>query len=214
MVLDSQCLQHLNILDFQNAEESKQSKQEEGSLFAFINHCRTPFGKRQLKRWLMSPLLNPDMINDRLDSVADLISYQFETDKVREPMGKLPDLEKLLAKIFTYSIKHRCKAVYFEDVSLIKMKEFRQLLNTMSQLPTILTPLMNRVNDFKSSRLKHLLTSNKQGEEDENVGLFPHNLQWEISQFDKLIKWKKVAGTETEIPEPQEGLDDNFDEAN
>jgi hypothetical protein len=45
-------------------------------------------------------------------------------------MGKLPDVEKLLAKIFTYSIKHRVKAIYFEDVSLNKMKEFRTLLKT------------------------------------------------------------------------------------
>ena len=40
-------------------------------------------------------------------------------------MTKLPDMEKLLAKIFTYSVKHKVKAIYFEDVSLIKMREFR-----------------------------------------------------------------------------------------
>jgi len=96
----------------------------------------------------MSPLLNPDQINGRLDSVTDMINYQFETDKVRDEMKKLPDLEKLLARVFTYSIKHRCKAIYFEDVSLIKLKEFRTLLETLKQLPKILSPIMNRVNDF------------------------------------------------------------------
>ena len=123
MVLDSQSLQHLNIIDESNGET--------GSLFTFINHCKTNFGKRQLKRWLMSPLLNPEQINGRLDSVADMINYQYETDKVRDEMKKLPDLEKLLARVFTYSIKHRCKAIYFEDVSLIKLKEFRVLLDTL-----------------------------------------------------------------------------------
>ena len=44
--------------------------------------------------------------------------------------------------------------------------------------------------------------------------MFPANLVQEIQQFEKLIKWKKVAGLDTEIPEPQMGLDDNFDEAN
>jgi len=43
-------------------------------------------------------------------------------------------LEKLLAKIFTYSIKHKVKAVYFEDVSLQKMREFRQLLSCFSKV--------------------------------------------------------------------------------
>jgi hypothetical protein len=43
-------------------------------------------------------------------------------------MRSLPDLEKLLARIFAYSIKHRIKAIYFEDVSLKKLTEFRSLL--------------------------------------------------------------------------------------
>ena len=53
MVLDSQSLQHLEILESATGEK-------DGSLFGFIDHCKTPFGKRQLKRWLMSPLLNID----------------------------------------------------------------------------------------------------------------------------------------------------------
>lgn len=40
-------------------------------------------------------------------------------------MSRLPDLEKLLAKIFTYSVKHSVEAIYFEDVNLQKMREFK-----------------------------------------------------------------------------------------
>ena len=40
-------------------------------------------------------------------------------------MKKLPDIEKLLAKIYTYSVKQKVKAIFFEDVSLNKMREFR-----------------------------------------------------------------------------------------
>lgn len=46
------------------------------------------------------------------------MTFQSETDILRARLNKLPDLEKLLAKIFTYSIKHSVKAIYFEDVSL------------------------------------------------------------------------------------------------
>ena len=45
-------------------------------------------------------------------------------------------------------------------------------------------------------------------------GMFPANMDSEIKQFEKLIKWKKVDGTDTELPEPQQGLDENFDKAN
>ena len=67
-----------------------------------------------------------------------MISNQHETDVLRAKLSKLPDLEKLLAKIFTYSIKHSVKAIYFEDVSLQKMKEFRLLLNSFKALDSTL----------------------------------------------------------------------------
>lgn len=51
MVLDSQCLQHLEIVESLNGEK-------EGSLLNFIDHCMTPFGKRELKRWILSPLMD------------------------------------------------------------------------------------------------------------------------------------------------------------
>lgn len=123
MVLDSQALQHLEILE--SADGSLK-----GSLFEYVDHCKTPFGKRNLRRWLVSPLNNVDKLNARLDAVEDLMSSVHETDLVRYELGKLPDIEKLLARVFSYSIKHKVKAVYFEDVNLAKMQEFRKLLNS------------------------------------------------------------------------------------
>ena len=46
--------------------------EEKGSLFEFINYTRTPFGKRLLKRWIMSPLMDIGEINERLNAVDDL----------------------------------------------------------------------------------------------------------------------------------------------
>jgi DNA mismatch repair ATPase MutS len=69
--------------------------------------------------------MNVNRLNERLDAIEDLIEHQFETDVFRSKIAKLPDLEKLLAKLYTYSVKHKVKAIYFENVSLTKMKEFR-----------------------------------------------------------------------------------------
>ena len=96
----------------------KAKVQAQGSLLHYIDHCKTPFGRRQLKKWLVSPLLIPSEINDRLLAVEDLIGLSYEVDVFRAKASKLPDLEKLLANIFKYSIKHKVKAIYFEDVSL------------------------------------------------------------------------------------------------
>lgn len=64
----------------------------------------------------MAPLTSIDKIETRLDAISDLMTFQSDTDILRARLGKLPDLEKLMAKIFTYSIKHNVKAIYFEDV--------------------------------------------------------------------------------------------------
>ena len=43
-------------------------------------------------------------------------------------LRKFPDIERRLAKIYQYSIKQSVKAVYFEDISSNKLKEFREIL--------------------------------------------------------------------------------------
>lgn len=119
----------------------------------------------------MAPLMNVAKIQERQDAVADLTRLQFETDCVRAKLGKLPDVEKLLAKVFTYSIKHRVKAIYFEDVSLNKMKEFRTLLKTFKQTQEILGPLIQKSDSFTSKRLRQLLSFDNEG------GMLPSDLK-------------------------------------
>lgn len=68
MVLDSQALEHLEIIE-------SASGASEGSLLHYVDHCMTSFGKRQLKRWLVSPLTNIDKIVERQNAVEDLIKH-------------------------------------------------------------------------------------------------------------------------------------------
>jgi len=90
-------------------------------------------------------------------------------------MARMPDAEKLLAKIFTYSIKHRIKAIYFEDVSLKKLTEFRTLLLTFKQTSEYLKELIAVKSEFKGKRLAQLLTGDDAG------GLLPHNYISELA---------------------------------
>ena len=147
MVLDSQCLQHLEIIE-------SASGTKEGSLFNYLDHCKTPFGKRLLQRWLMAPLMNIQQISQRQLAILDLIDHQYDTDSIRAKLGKMPDIEIMLARIFSYSIKHRVKAIYFEDVSLVKMKEFRTLLKTFKSVDDILGNLSAKKEKMKSERLR------------------------------------------------------------
>ena len=89
--------------------------------------------------------MNLTKLNERLDAVEDLMEHQYETDVFRTKLGKLPDMEKLLAKLYTYSVKHRVKAIYFENVTLFKLKEFRVLLRHMKSLGDIVGSLSNKM---------------------------------------------------------------------
>ena len=44
----------------------------EGSLLEWVDHTKTLFGKRMIRKWLLSPLIDPFKINERLDAVQDL----------------------------------------------------------------------------------------------------------------------------------------------
>lgn len=92
--------------------------------------------------------------------------------------------------------------------------------------------LVARIPNFKSVRLRQLLSFDDQifridGSQkeftDEEItenphhfapGLFPRDHRQELKKFETLIVWKKMPGTNAEIPEPQPGFDDKFDLAN
>jgi len=202
MVLDAQALEHLEIFE-------SQGRRKEGTLFEFLDHTKTTFGKRQLKQWVMSPLRDPTQINERLDTVEDLMEYEYEAQLVRAELGKMPDLEKLLSRIFSYSVKNQVKAIYFENVSLVKLREFKTLLSAFKNLKNVIAPIAKKKGEFRSKRLRDLMTLNSA----EEPGLFP-DLREAIEEFEFMIVWKKVQGSEDDIPEPKPGIDEEFDKAN
>jgi DNA mismatch repair ATPase MutS len=56
----------------------------EGSLLEWIDHTKTLFGKRMIRKWLLSPLVDPVKINERLDAVQDLRRVPEHVNNFRE----------------------------------------------------------------------------------------------------------------------------------
>lgn len=98
MILDGQSLQNLEV--FVNNEGGT-----DGTLFKLINRCITPFGKRLLKSWIMSPLMDSKQINDRLDSVDYMNCHREFKDYIEEKLVTLPDLERNLSRIHSGHLK-------------------------------------------------------------------------------------------------------------
>ena len=72
---------------------------KEGSLLAVVDLCRTPMGKRTLRKWLEQPLRDIKQINKRLDAVEELVNDIKLRNESREILNTIYDLERLAGKL-------------------------------------------------------------------------------------------------------------------
>lgn len=208
MILDSQALQHLEVL-----EVSYQSKNpEDGSLFSYVNKTSTHFGRRMLRRWLCAPLLDAKAINERFDAVEDLQAVYSLRKRVMDRLKKLPDLERQVTKMYNYSIKQSRKVVMFEDISVAKLKEFQALMESFKEAREIVRNLGEVNSGFKSQMLRNLTelvdwrSMTKEQINDPSVTPDPLSL---IDELQKVIKWE--GDRNAPVPTPREGIDPDYD---
>lgn len=143
MVLPSNTLQALEI--FENATDPTQ---ERGTLTWLLDHTRTKFGKRQLRKWISRPLIESHKIEERQQAIADLSSeFNYVVDSIKNFLQKLNlDLEELMIKI-------HYTAIY--KTSRINRKEVYLMLDCFNELLKIVKKFESAIvsSSFKSSLL-------------------------------------------------------------
>lgn len=91
MILDGATITNLDILannfDFTS----------ENTLFKAINYCFTPFGQRQLKKWIITPLKNIEKILERRNLAS--IFQSFDYSLLKNELKMLGDIERHLARL-------------------------------------------------------------------------------------------------------------------
>ncbi len=92
--IDPTTCSHLDILKTQSGNET-------GSLLSHLDRTKTPMGARLFKQWLLNPLLDPVLINDRLDATSELIDYLC-TYEISESLGKIKDIQRLILRVATH----------------------------------------------------------------------------------------------------------------
>ncbi|KAM0676061.1 DNA mismatch repair protein msh6 [Gurleya vavrai] len=95
MILDSTTLKNMDIIE----ENNKINLYSEKSLFSTIDFCLTNQGKRELKRWLISPLYDIADIQKRHKIVN--IFENIDTSKLKEIMKEIGDFERTLTRLFS-----------------------------------------------------------------------------------------------------------------
>lgn len=209
MVLDSSTLKNLDVL-VNNCTGTL-----EGTLLLKLDHCCTSAGKRLLRDWICSPLCNTSSINDRLDAIEDLIDNGDITEKVKELLKKLPDLERLLSKIHAQGSRLRNKdhpdnrAIFFEELTYSKRKimDFLAILSGFKVGVEIIN-LFQGLN-IRSKILKQCVTITNNCDV-ENEGKFP-DLCGALQFFDNAFDHEKAHKNGKIIP--SKGVDPEYDHA-
>jgi len=91
MYLDRAALRSLEIL------EPLEGRNREATLVGVLDRTQTALGARLLRRWITSPLLDVERIQERLDAAEELLRSP-ERGRIREILGRIPDLERIVGR--------------------------------------------------------------------------------------------------------------------
>lgn len=95
MTLGAATLRNLEILKNQTDGAIR------GSLLWVLDHTRTAFGRRLMRKWVSQPLTDQQSITDRLDAVQEALESDSVTlTSLKSLLWHLPDLERGLCSIY------------------------------------------------------------------------------------------------------------------
>ncbi|CAL4157530.1 unnamed protein product, partial [Meganyctiphanes norvegica] len=204
MILDGSTLSNLEV--FENTDGGYN-----GTLLDKLDHCSTVFGKRLLRKWICTPLCNPDAINSRLDALEDLRENPDVVEEVTKLLKTLPDLERLLAKIHTVGLKRNKnhpdeRAVLYEEQQYSKRKvvDFLSAVDGFKTTISVVRAFKNVAGGLKSTLLRQCVSTT------ENSGKFPI-LKEVLNFFDNAFD-QSEAKKEGKII-PSKGVDPEYDES-
>ena len=79
--------------------ETVRERAKKGTLLWLLDKTETSMGGRMLRRWIDKPLLNRTSIEERLEAVHTLYHQLIWREELREQLGAIYDLERLVGRI-------------------------------------------------------------------------------------------------------------------
>lgn len=132
MRLDATARRNLELI------QTIRSGEKRGSLLWVLDKTKTAMGKRLMRSWIEKPLLNPTLVNKRLNAVEELVSNSIRLEDILELLSKIFDIERLITKIV------------FGNVTPRELKSLEYTFQKMPQLKECLSGLesiyLNEIN--------------------------------------------------------------------
>lgn len=137
LLIDRISRRNLELLEKLHAQNK--GDRETGTLFWLLNRTCTPAGTRLLRRWVLSPLLSVERINERLDAVTELIAPASPLEQLQQFLSKIGDVERVASRIALDRATPRDLVALRSWLTV--MPEIKKLLNDCS------TPLLKQSRD-------------------------------------------------------------------
>ncbi len=92
---------HLDAFTKKNLEitETLRQNNKSGSLLWIIDKCETAMGSRMLRRYLEKPLVDKDLINERLDFVEAFNNNYIIKEEIKKYFKDVYDLERIIGRV-------------------------------------------------------------------------------------------------------------------
>lgn len=87
------------VLDHTTQSNLELTSDDNLSLFAVLNRCRTPAGKRLLREWILRPSVDLDEISFRQDCVEALAGNAALLKRLAERLARCRDIERALGRL-------------------------------------------------------------------------------------------------------------------
>lgn len=113
------------------------------SLLYVLDECMTPMGSRTLRDWVLRPLLNPEQINPRLNTVAAYLKKPSQLADLRTQLKLIIDLERLAGKL---------------GLAAVTPKELNNLAESLQIIYQQLLPLLQELLPEQAKQLQQLAT--------------------------------------------------------
>ena len=114
-VIDGVSKKNLELLETMSGREKR------GTLLWAIDEAETAMGKRMLRNWIIRPLIKKNQIEARLDAVEYLKNSYETTEKIKEILKKIQDIERLISKVVIGSANPRDMIALANSLILIPL---------------------------------------------------------------------------------------------
>ena len=127
MLLDSSTVRNLELT------ETMREKQKKGSLLWVLDKTKTAMGARLLRNYIEQPLIECNLIKERLEAVREFKENMITREEMREYLNSIYDLERLMSKISYKSASPRDLIAFGSSLSMLPhikflLKSFKTVL--------------------------------------------------------------------------------------